>query len=219
MARQSSLGQLKEEIDRRHEKLKAKMDSKVCQKIIAYAHRRFVKNGIKKTSVEEICAGLALSKRTFYKYFSGREELVNDVVSRIIADYYLLELGLSATYNPTRSTLRNRFELCAELAQKSISFVMMEDIRDLMPDVWSGVENFRRDIIKGTTSFIRHGQKKGDLRKDINPEALSKIINGIEVYLLNPSFAQDNGLTPTQIGQTLDKLLFDGIMAKTKTDK
>ena len=49
-------------------------------KIIDAAKRRFFQYGLRKVTMDEIAADLAISKKTLYKHFDGKERLAREVI-------------------------------------------------------------------------------------------------------------------------------------------
>ncbi len=60
---------------------------KTRKRIIAHAERVFRERGFRKVTVEELCADLGMSKRTFYRHFPDRDALVVAVVVERIESY------------------------------------------------------------------------------------------------------------------------------------
>ncbi len=51
------------------------------EKIMKTANGLFLKDGVRKVSVDDICRELCISKKTFYEYYGRKEDLVADVVT------------------------------------------------------------------------------------------------------------------------------------------
>ncbi|MEY4892826.1 MAG: hypothetical protein RIQ34_1438 [Bacteroidota bacterium] len=50
-------------------------------RIIAFAHSLFMQRGIRAVSMDEIAAGLGMSKKTLYQFFADKDQLVEAVVA------------------------------------------------------------------------------------------------------------------------------------------
>lgn len=58
--------------------------SKSQEKLLASGQVLFMRYGVRKTTVEEICLEASLSKMTFYKYFKNKMELVEIIRDRLV---------------------------------------------------------------------------------------------------------------------------------------
>lgn len=54
--------------------------------IISTANELFLKHGFKKITVDEICKTAHVSRKTYYTYFSNKEDVVKEVITKI-SDY------------------------------------------------------------------------------------------------------------------------------------
>ena len=54
--------------------------SKKYQHIVETAEELFFKHSVKRVSVEEICNKANVSKMTFYRYFSNKQELAEHII-------------------------------------------------------------------------------------------------------------------------------------------
>ena len=52
-------------------------------RIIAFAHSLFMQRGIRAVSMDEIAAGLGMSKKTLYQFFADKDQLVEAVVAEV----------------------------------------------------------------------------------------------------------------------------------------
>jgi len=50
------------------------------ENIIQTANNQFQQMGIRNVSIDDVCAELRISKKTFYQYFNKKEDLVNAVI-------------------------------------------------------------------------------------------------------------------------------------------
>jgi AcrR family transcriptional regulator len=55
------------------------------ERIIARADERFLKEGFARISVDDLTSDLSMSKKTFYKIFRSKEDLVEQIIMRALA--------------------------------------------------------------------------------------------------------------------------------------
>src|SRR6266705_6709155 len=56
----------------------------IKEKIFAACQDRFLREGFSNIPVDEIATELAMSKKTFYKHFSSKEDLVQQIMDRFM---------------------------------------------------------------------------------------------------------------------------------------
>ena len=54
------------------------------EKIFSVCEERFFREGFASVSVDEISTNLAMSKKTFYKHFASKEDLVQQIMERFM---------------------------------------------------------------------------------------------------------------------------------------
>ena len=106
---------------------------KTRQKILTYAGRVFYDQGIRKITVEELCSGMGISKRTFYKYFSNRDVLVETLVIEHVSAAGRLLLENLNSDKPVDEILKTHFHLLLNNLFTKVSTQMLADIQFLLP--------------------------------------------------------------------------------------
>jgi AcrR family transcriptional regulator len=189
-------------------------DEKTRQRIIAYAQRVFYERGFRRITVEELCAGMALSKRTFYKHFQNRDELVEAVLASfgmaivpVIAENLLSD-------RPVREVLERHFQLIQEKLFGVISVTFAADLQAMMPEVWRNIEEMRGQIVALLARLVERGQREGALRPDIDAEVFGKVISRIVTTLAEPTFLISQGLTLPDVARTMRAVVLHGVVAQ-----
>jgi AcrR family transcriptional regulator len=187
------------------------------ERILLYSANRFRERGIRKVTVDELCVDMAVSKRTFYKYFRGRDDLVETIVEKIISEASGAIKENLLSDRPASEALRIHVGQVSSLFDNHSSTLMMADIQSTMPELWEKVVGLRREIVEQTIKTIRRGQAEGDIRGDIGADVLGKVIQGISDTVGNPVFALSNGLSLDQLGGTLLEIVLHGILARDES--
>ena len=185
---------------------------KTRQRIITYAHRIFLERGFRKITIEELCAGMALSKRTFYKYFKNRDDLVLAIVQEVVrARFGKIFLNLTSD-QPVRQVIQRHFQLLQEEAFQNVSLVFLSDVQDLMPELWEFIDQVRAQVALGLGRIIERGQREGAVRRDIDPEVFGKIVQAILVRVADPHYVMSLGLSLQQVAGTMREVVMHGVM-------
>jgi AcrR family transcriptional regulator len=150
--------------------------SKKQKQIVETAETLFVRHGIKRITVEEICREAGVSKMTFYKYFPNKIELVKHIWKNWIEEGYakLNEI------NEIDIAFPEKLELMFKWKEEFISKIDIEFIEELLRiDV--ELEEFTNRFMQ----FIVEAQKRGDIRPEIRPEFLMAVLEKLNELARN----------------------------------
>jgi AcrR family transcriptional regulator len=185
---------------------------KTRKRIIAYADRVFRDRGFRKVTVEELCADLGMSKRTFYRYFPDRDELVTAVAVEVFERHQPAILENLTSDGPVDEILKKHFDLLINNVLSNVSTQVMVDIQVLMPELWDRIDRFRSRAVGIIAELLRRGQKEGSIRPDIDATVAGKLIQGILTNVAHPRFMAEQGLSFDQFITTFKDLLLEGVL-------
>jgi len=186
---------------------------KTRQRILAYASRIFYERGIRKITVEELCVGIGISKRTFYKYFANRDELVETLVIERITTFGTLIIENLNSDKAVDDILKTHFHLLLNNMFSQVSTQMMADIQLLLPHIWDQIEYFRHGLMEIMAKVLMRGQKDGSINKNIEPEVVGKILQSLVLHLANPQFLLANGLSIEQLVTNWQNIMLYGVLS------
>ena len=186
---------------------------KTRQRIMAYASRLFYDRGIRKITVEELCVGLGISKRTFYKYFANRDALVETLMIERFSSFSVLVVENLNSDKPVDEILKTHFHLLLNNMFAQVSTQMMADIQLLLPHIWEQIESFRQGLMEIIKNLLLRGQKDGSINKDIEPEVVGKMLQGLVHHLANPQFLLSNGLSIEQLVSNWQSVMLYGVLS------
>jgi len=165
--------------------------SKKREQIIQTGKDLFLKHGIKRISVEEICKKAGASKMTFYKYFSGKLTLVEHIWGQMMAEGYrkLDEINTLEISLPDKI---QRMFAWKEQYVANMSDAFIEEI--LLLDFDMNAQYNQRFM-----QFIVDAQKTGEVRPEIRPEFFIAVLDKLrelafdeELIKQYPSFLEFN---------------------------
>ncbi len=192
---------------------RAARSEKTRKRIMTYAGRIFYERGFRKITVEELCVGLAISKRTFYKYFANRDVLVEAVITERFAQFGPLIYENLNSSKPVDDILKTHFDLLLNNLFTHVTTQMLADIQIFYPEMWDRIEAFRAGLIAVITELLQRGQKDGTLNLSIDPVVVGKIIQGVIINLANPQFLLSHGLSVEQLLTNWQNLMLHGVLA------
>ncbi len=153
----------------------------------------YIKNGLKKLSMNEVAKQLKISKATLYKHFSSREEIIEMALMVKLNDIGSFKEMLFDETQPYIDRYFNSIHLFfAEISGISTDFLL--DLKRLYPDIWKRVEFFREYAATLLKAFYSKGIE-GGVFNDIDPAIL--VLNDKMFFdaISDPEFLIQNELT------------------------
>ena len=145
--------------------------SKKQQQIVETAEELFLKHGLKRVSVEEICQKAGVSRMTFYRYFTNKIVLVQHIWDQWVEEAYrqLDEVENMPIAFPEKLRLMQDYKL--EMTEKMSTDFIEELFR--MDFYLTTANAWRQRVMK----FLTDAQKRGDIRPEVRPEFMLAILN------------------------------------------
>jgi len=183
-------------------------------KIIEHTEEKFFRDGFYKTTMDEIASELKMSKKTIYKFFPSKDDLVH-----AIAKFFMNKM--KSQILPALSTDKNAIEKLADLinilakASEKISTKRMEEIKRHYPDLWIEIDRFRTEMMFGNiTKVIDQGKKEG-LFIDYPTNIVMNVLVASVRNIVNPDFILNNNFSIIEAARYAFKIIIGGIV----TDK
>lgn len=159
--------------------------------IISFVREKFLSGGFARLSVDEISSGLAISKKTLYKHFGSKEDLIYQVADRVMGE---AREQLSGILSSDHDFITKLNELMTFLGFQIAHFgsVVLLDFRKHAPDLFRRVQQFRRERIHEVLGkLLLQGMREGHIRPDVN----------VRVFMLAFLSAVENILQPATLAQ------------------
>lgn len=158
-------------------------------RILDVSYRLFLKQGYKNTTMDDISQELTMSKKTLYKYFPGKLEL-------LAATFELLKNKLSIK---VQALFENRHISFTAKLKSFLSIVaadlapinsgLLEDLRDHAPETWIELQDYIRDsAYLRFQKLIEEGIEKGHVTPNINKTMIVLVYASAIQSLIDPKF-------------------------------
>jgi TetR/AcrR family transcriptional regulator, cholesterol catabolism regulator len=174
------------------------------EKILLSAEELIFKYGIKNITMDEIAKHLSMSKKTIYKYFKEKDEIIHSLMKHHLEQD---RCRVKNVYERKLNVVEEVFELMKEMREifTKINPIVFHELNKSYPKIWKEFQDFKYNFIEKMVedSLIR-GQKEGLIRNDIHTKLLSRLrVEIIEMSLNNEAFANEKmSLAEVQIAVT-----------------
>lgn len=190
-----------------------KSDDAIRDRIIQKCADIFANRGFAKISMDEIAGSLGMSKKTIYKYFPSKEDLVKTVILNF-RDTTLSRI--EAVLNDDEINQYLRLVKILEVTGEQLALIkkpMLEDFKIYMPEFWTEIEEKRRSTLKQVYGkIISEGKKSGIIRKDTDEELFILMYMSLVTSIVNPEVMTNIPYNPPQVFRTIVNTLFTGIL-------
>ena len=144
--------------------------------------------------MDDISRALGISKKTLYKYFKNKPELVDKVLMAFIEQDRRNILNLKDKAHDAIDEMLLIAKYFIELMSR-LSETTVYDLRKYYPALWTKLETLNEEFIWGhILKNIRRGQEEGYYRIDINPVIISRF------------FASNSLVVSKMIGQKIENI-------------
>lgn len=150
------------------------MEEKAIE-IIERASQVFMRLGIKTVTMDDIAREMGISKKTLYKYFKDKNELVSTIIE------LKLQMDESAC-GVVKIEAENAIDELIKISQfvmenfQAVNPTVFHDLQKYHPESWAKVQEHKWVFIYKTMSAnIDRGIKEGIYRDNINNDIISKL--------------------------------------------
>ena len=142
--------------------------SRKRDQLIQTGEALFVKHGMRRVTVEEICRQAGVSKPTFYKYFENKAALARRIDELWIEEALQRIDVIEDSEVPFPEKMKQILAIKQKLAARP-GPEFLEDLIHLDIDLSHALRRVMRFLVKG--------QQQGDIRADVRPEFLMAAFN------------------------------------------
>ena len=191
------------------------MNASKQQIIIDVAYRLFREQGFSAVSVGSICAEAAVSRVTFYKYYSGKNALLQEIVTeqknRVRAEFENLLVR--------QCSLREAVETVFFLQKQSFEELYSSAfLRDIEENTDLELERFFHELNEEKYVFMRgffHTlQQRRLIQPDLPVELIDLFIRQADILMYHPQLVALYAAAPQKLPQDILGLLLHGLSGK-----
>ncbi len=182
-------------------------------KIVEQSEEKFFKDGFYKTTMDEVASELGMSKKTIYKFFPSKDDLI-----MAIAKHFMnrMKRKILPALNSDKNAIEKLGELIKILAgvSEKISSKRMEEMKRHFPQIWNEIDSFRTKMMfENITRVIDQGKAEG-LFVDYPTSIVMNMLVASIRSVVNPDFILNNNFSIIEAARFAFKILICGIVTE-----
>ena len=147
----------------------------IKNRILNHATALFMRNGIKSVSMDDIAASMAMSKKTLYKWFANKDEMVYAVMAQHLDT---TQRDCEQLQSQATSAIDELFRMMGWIRQQfsDVHPSIFYDMQKFHPATWQlWVQHKQEYILNQITDNLRRGMAEGLYRADLDVEVLARL--------------------------------------------
>lgn len=183
-------------------------------RILTHAAALFLRNGIKSVSMDDIAAELAMSKKTLYKFFTNKDEIVQGMVTQHLSTVQG-ECCAIAGHAPNAVAQMLDVSRWADQQFSNIHPRIFHDLRKYHPVAWKLFAAHKSTfILDQITQNLRRGIAEGLFRPDLDVEVLARLSLAQIELTFDPESYPPAQFTPQRVNRVLDEHFLLGVVTR-----
>jgi AcrR family transcriptional regulator len=184
------------------------------ERILDLAKDRFFKMGFNKVTLDELSSELGISKKTMYKFFVSKDDLVKTIVWLMLKR---IEKEVHRISGENKPFVHRLAELILYIGKTvgSLSKSFQQDMKRFAPMIWEEAEKYRREhIVNKVAEMIRLAKKENVFRSDINDEVIVMMLTSCYQNILTPEVLAEHSFSPKEAMYTIFHVIFEGALTE-----
>jgi AcrR family transcriptional regulator len=182
------------------------------RRVILAARDRMFREGFSRVSIDQLVSDLGMSKKTFYKIFRSKDDMLSQIVDRTLEEVRLFFAEIAGSNRDFLEKLTAILTIAAEQIGR-VEKPLQEDLQKYRPDLWERIEDFRRQRLTQTLApLIDQGIAEGYVRSDVNKRVFLFAYIGAIQNLITPQVLVQESFSAQDALRGIVRIFFQGIL-------
>lgn len=185
-------------------------------RILEKAYELIQRYGLRGFTMDDVASELGISKKTIYKTFSSKNQLISELVDNIVE----VEKETFREEISRHTNWLDKFEAMLTMyTPEDIPMRLVDELYRYYPKEKEKIEKLaelRQEIL---FPIIEEGQSLGKIRLDLNPAIIISMIHNLFMTPADPKMLESQDITIKQLLEQTKKLFFYGILTHGEDNK
>lgn len=180
------------------------------ERIITAYREQAAGRGLSRVTMDDLVAATGISKRTIYRYFRSKEEIVSAVLDDLITGIaQKIQTAFDSADNPLDRIINIINELTRNI--KLVEPQFLYDLQKYYPHLWEKIERFRSEKIQQAFESLLTGSGQ-DCFRQVHPQIFTTALLASIRSVINPTFIVENQLLMEEAIQSLFNIFLYGVV-------
>jgi AcrR family transcriptional regulator len=161
--------------------------------ILAYSEMA-TQQGFYRISMEELSIRAGVSKRTIYRYFESKEDIIEAVIDNFLSSVGTEIDEVLSTGAEPEEILSSIMNVFYRVGRTIINPIVMRDLRTHYPHFWKKIDVYRMSRVHHVIQAILQENRAATIRDYDSCIITALVISSIQT-ILNPEFILSNNLS------------------------
>ncbi|GAA4352272.1 hypothetical protein GCM10023185_11740 [Hymenobacter saemangeumensis] len=183
----------------------------IKDRIINHATALFMRNGIKSVSMDDIAASMAMSKKTLYKWFENKDQIVLATMEQHLAK---VQSECQGVVGQSANAVDEMVHITDWVEQQVIGVHpgIFFDLQKYYPAAWQLFATHKSTfILKQLTQNLQRGMAEGLYRPDLDVEVLARLHLAQIDLMFNPEVYPPGQFAPQRVSRVFDEHFLLGV--------
>ncbi len=192
-------------------------------KVLSNAYDLFLQKGYKHTTMDDIALSLGMSKKTLYKYYPGKLELLE-------ASFEMLKTKMTSKVEAIKDNKYIPFPLKLKSTLTTIATYLapinpelFADLREFAPDLWEDLREYiNESAYVRFYELILQGVEEGLVNPKLNVSLIVMLYASAVQSLIDPNFQSQfpdlirsgMNLTPAELYEQAVSIIYQGVLTE-----
>jgi len=186
------------------------------QRIIAAMAKKAAAKGFSGVTMEELAQASGLSKRTVYRCFRNKEEVIAAVLEAFLAKSAgNIDQAIAASGDPVEK-MTKILAVIPENVQ-FLSLLALQDLQQHYPHLWWRLDEFRASRIQQLMVSLLSARENAERFRPVDPVVFSQLMLAGVRAVVDPIFIFDSGRSLEEVLQTIRTVFLYGVVKTSGT--
>lgn len=177
--------------------------------ILKTASEQIQKYGLRKFTMDEIAVELKMSKKTLYKYFPGKDIIIQEYFNEIIESD---RIDTETNLKEAQSLLEQINSIVFSYHKYRLPVSIIEEAEKFYHDEWIKIQQLKDYKVALLKDCLQTAKNTGYLKKDVNLNMIGLLIDNSINTIFSYEFLSKNHVTVKEAVNEVLKILLYGIM-------
>jgi len=184
------------------------------ERILDLAQDRFFKMGFNKVTLDELSSELGISKKTMYKFFPSKEDLVKTIVHMTLRSAQKEVERITLQEKPFVHRLAEVMMFMGKMTSR-LGRPFLKDMQRFAPSIWKEADEFRRThLLSKVISMIHQAKQENVFRGDVNEEVIVMMLTACIQNIVTPDVLSQHSFSPKEAMYTIFHVIFEGALTE-----